>query len=166
MFRSLGANQDGSAVGASAVGGSVVGGSAVSVSVVGGSAVSVSAVGGSSTVAGTTVGTTSGRTVAVATRARAGDGSAAGDSLLSPGPTARLIAQEPPWNPKAMNAMFKHDPRAVPPVSIDVRMTENTVTILYGLANGWTQDARVVRTLVFREGTKFTGRARIQTALS
>ena len=55
---------------------------------------------------------------------------------------ATLAAQEAPWNPNAikdcdraclvgvmdgyMNAIFKHDPKAVPPVSIDVRMTENT----------------------------------------
>jgi hypothetical protein len=53
-----------------------------------------------------------------------------------------LIAGEPDWNPAAlkecdracligildgyMNALFKHDPKAVPPLAIDVRMTENT----------------------------------------
>jgi hypothetical protein len=53
-----------------------------------------------------------------------------------------LIAGEPEWNPAAikecdracligiidgyMDAIFKHDPKAVPPLSIDVRMTENT----------------------------------------
>jgi hypothetical protein len=53
-----------------------------------------------------------------------------------------LTAQEPAWNPanlKAcdraclvgimdgyMNAIYRHDPKAVPPTSIDVRMTENT----------------------------------------
>jgi hypothetical protein len=53
-----------------------------------------------------------------------------------------LGAQEPPWNPRAikpcdraclvgimdgyMNALFAHNPKAVPPLSIDVRMTENT----------------------------------------
>ncbi len=52
-----------------------------------------------------------------------------------------LIAGEPEWNPAAikecdracligimdgyMDAIFKHDPKAVPPLSIDVRMTEN-----------------------------------------
>ncbi len=51
-------------------------------------------------------------------------------------------AGEPEWNPAAlkecdrnclisimdgyMNALFKHDPKAVPPLAIDVRMTENT----------------------------------------
>jgi hypothetical protein len=54
----------------------------------------------------------------------------------------RLAAQEPPWNPAAvkecdraclagimdgyMNAIFKKDPKAVPPLALDVRMTENT----------------------------------------
>lgn len=53
-----------------------------------------------------------------------------------------LNAGEPEWNPNAvkacdraclvsimdgyMDAIFKHDPTAVPPLSIDVRMTENT----------------------------------------
>jgi hypothetical protein len=51
-----------------------------------------------------------------------------------------IAAQEQPWNPTAikpcdraclvgildgyMNAIFKHDPREVPPLSVDVRMTE------------------------------------------
>jgi len=55
---------------------------------------------------------------------------------------AQLAAQEPAWNPAAikecdraclvgiidgyMNAIFKKDPKVVPPLSIDVRMTENT----------------------------------------
>jgi hypothetical protein len=55
---------------------------------------------------------------------------------------AQLAAQEPAWNPAAikecdraclvgimdgyMNAIFQKDPKAVPPLSIDVRMTENT----------------------------------------
>jgi hypothetical protein len=54
----------------------------------------------------------------------------------------RLAAQEPAWNANAikecdraclvgfmdgyMNALFAHNPKAVPPLSIDVRMTENT----------------------------------------
>ena len=54
----------------------------------------------------------------------------------------RLAAQEPPWNPAAikecdraclagimdgyMNAIFKKDPKAVPPLALDLRMTENT----------------------------------------
>lgn len=53
-----------------------------------------------------------------------------------------FAAQEPPWNPGAvkacdrsclvgimdgyMNAIFKKDPKAVPPLALDVRMTENT----------------------------------------
>jgi hypothetical protein len=53
-----------------------------------------------------------------------------------------LSAAEPEWDPGSikecdreclidimdgyMNAMFKHDPEAVPPLTIDVRMTENT----------------------------------------
>jgi len=54
----------------------------------------------------------------------------------------RIAAQEPPWNAAAikecdraclvgimdgyMNALFAHDPKAVPPLALDVRMTENT----------------------------------------
>src|SRR5438876_2335360 len=54
----------------------------------------------------------------------------------------RLTAQEPPWNAAAikecdraclvgimdgyMNALFAHDKNAVPPLALDVRMTENT----------------------------------------
>src|SRR5512145_677174 len=53
-----------------------------------------------------------------------------------------LNAGEPEWNPATlkecdracligimdgyMDALFKHDPKAVPPMSMDVRMTENT----------------------------------------
>src|SRR4029453_17445562 len=52
------------------------------------------------------------------------------------------FAQEPDWNPATihecdracligimdgyMNAIFKHDPKQVPPLALDVRMTENT----------------------------------------
>jgi len=55
---------------------------------------------------------------------------------------ARVIAQEPAWSASAikecdrgclvgvmdgyMSAIFRHDPESVPPLSIDVRMTENT----------------------------------------
>lgn len=58
------------------------------------------------------------------------------------GVTATVVAaQEPAWNPAAkdcdraclvglvdgyMNAIVTHDPKAVPPLAIDVRMTENT----------------------------------------
>src|SRR5687767_6076843 len=53
-----------------------------------------------------------------------------------------MVAQEPEWNSAAikecdraclvgvidsyMNAIFKHDPKLVPPLAKDVRMTENT----------------------------------------
>src|SRR5437879_3023987 len=56
--------------------------------------------------------------------------------------TFQIIAAEPEWNPSRvkdcnreclvgymdgyMNAIYKHDPKAVPPLAIDVRMTENT----------------------------------------
>ena len=56
--------------------------------------------------------------------------------------SARLAAQEPAWNASAMkecdgaclvgimdgymSAMVKHDPKAVPALAVDVRMTENT----------------------------------------
>jgi hypothetical protein len=55
---------------------------------------------------------------------------------------ASVFAGEPEWNPAAvkecdracltgimdgyMNAIFKHDPKLVPPLALDVRMTENT----------------------------------------
>jgi hypothetical protein len=56
--------------------------------------------------------------------------------------TGAAVAGEPEWNPAAlkecdrtcligimdgyMDAIFKHDPKAVPPLAVDVRMTENT----------------------------------------
>ena len=56
--------------------------------------------------------------------------------------TTRIAAQEPPWNAAAIkecdraclvgfmdgytNALFAHDKNAVPPLALDVRMTENT----------------------------------------
>ena len=56
--------------------------------------------------------------------------------------SARIVAQEPAWNASAikecdraclvgimdgyMSAIFKHDPKAVPALALDVRMTENT----------------------------------------
>jgi hypothetical protein len=62
--------------------------------------------------------------------------------LLAVSAQSALIAGEPEWNPANlkpcnracligimdgyMNAIFARDPKAVPPVSIDVRMTENT----------------------------------------
>lgn len=62
--------------------------------------------------------------------------------LLAVLPVAALIAAEPEWNPENivpcdreclvgmidgyMNAIFRHDPTLVPPLSVDVRMTENT----------------------------------------
>src|SRR6266571_155691 len=55
---------------------------------------------------------------------------------------ATMVAQEPVWNPANfkecdraclisimdgyMNAIFKHDPKLVPPLAKDVPMTENT----------------------------------------
>lgn len=62
-------------------------------------------------------------------------------------------AVEPEWNPAAlkecdracligimdgyMDAIFKHDPAAVPPLSIDVRMTENTGVMNVGEGTLW-----------------------------
>ena len=64
-----------------------------------------------------------------------------------------MAAQEPEWNPAAvkpcdracliavmdgyMDAMFKRDPRAVPPLSRDYRMTENTGVIEVGEGVLW-----------------------------
>src|SRR5215510_13813471 len=64
-----------------------------------------------------------------------------------------LVAQEPDWNPTRvkecdraclvgimdgyMNAIFKHDPKAVPPLARDVRMTENTAQIDVGEGVLW-----------------------------
>ena len=66
---------------------------------------------------------------------------------------APLIAQEPEWNPAAikecdraclagiidgyMGAIFKHDPKAVPPLAKDVRMTENTGSMDVGEGVLW-----------------------------
>lgn len=63
-------------------------------------------------------------------------------ALLLAGATLNASAQEPEWDPDNiedcdrqclidimdgyMDALFKHDAKAVPPLSIDVRMTENT----------------------------------------
>jgi hypothetical protein len=62
-------------------------------------------------------------------------------------------AGEPEWNPASMkecdraclvgimdgymNALFKHDPKAVPPLAIDVRMTENTGAMDVGEGALW-----------------------------
>ena len=63
-----------------------------------------------------------------------------------------LVASEPEWNPAVkecdraclieiidgyMNAIFKHDPKIVPPVTIDVRMTENTGVMKVGEGLLW-----------------------------
>jgi hypothetical protein len=64
-----------------------------------------------------------------------------------------VCAGEPEWNPAAfkacdraclvsimdgyMNAIFKHDPSAVPPLTIDVRMTENTAEMSVGEGILW-----------------------------
>ena len=64
-----------------------------------------------------------------------------------------VVAQEPAWNASAvkecdraclvgvldgyLNALFKKDPRAVPPLSIDVRMTENTGQVDVGEGVLW-----------------------------
>lgn len=64
-----------------------------------------------------------------------------------------LNAGEPEWNPATlkecdracligimdgyMDALFKHDPKAVPPLSIDVRMTENTGEMTVGEGVLW-----------------------------
>jgi hypothetical protein len=66
---------------------------------------------------------------------------------------ATVVAQEPPWNGSAikecdraclvavldgyMNAIFTKDPKAVPPLSIDVRVTENTAQIDVGEGVLW-----------------------------
>ena len=63
------------------------------------------------------------------------------------------LAGEPEWNPAVlkecdraclvgimdgyMDAIFKHDPKAVPPLSIDVRMTENTGEMTVGEGVLW-----------------------------
>jgi len=64
-----------------------------------------------------------------------------------------MAAQEPAWNPAAikacdraclvgildgyMNAIVAHDPKAVPPLAIDVRMTENTGVMNVGEGMLW-----------------------------
>ena len=65
-----------------------------------------------------------------------------GLGVLLCGTALKMIAAEPEWNAAAikecdracltgimdgyMNAIFKHDPKAAPPLALDVRMTENT----------------------------------------
>jgi len=64
------------------------------------------------------------------------------DARIAAAQTAQQPNPAPAWNPAAikecdraclvgimdgyMNAIFKHDPKAVPPLALDVRMTENT----------------------------------------
>ena len=72
--------------------------------------------------------------------------------LLLFGLTAMLIAGEPDWNSNQkecdrscligimdgyMDAIYKHDPKAVPPLTIDVRMTENTGAMEVGEGVLW-----------------------------
>jgi hypothetical protein len=75
--------------------------------------------------------------------------------LLAGLSVSSLCAGEPEWNPAAlkecdracligimdgyMNAIFKHDPTAVPPLSVDVRMTENTAEMSVGEGQLWRQ---------------------------
>jgi hypothetical protein len=67
--------------------------------------------------------------------------------------TVNLTAAEPEWNPATqkacdrdcligilegyMDALFKHDPKAVPTMAIDVRMTENTGVMTVGEGVLW-----------------------------
>jgi hypothetical protein len=73
--------------------------------------------------------------------------------LLACSAVGSVCADEPEWNPAAlkecdracligimdgyMNALFKHDPAAVPPLTIDVRMTENTGEMTVGEGVLW-----------------------------
>jgi hypothetical protein len=73
--------------------------------------------------------------------------------LLSGAGTNLAIAGEPDWNPASqkecdrscligimdgyMDAIYKHDPKAVPPMTIDVRMTENTGVMAVGEGVLW-----------------------------
>jgi hypothetical protein len=73
--------------------------------------------------------------------------------LLAGSAAAAAFAGEPEWNPATlkecdraclvgimdgyMDALFKHDPKAVPPLSIDVRMTENTGEMTVGEGVLW-----------------------------
>jgi hypothetical protein len=75
-------------------------------------------------------------------------------ALMTAGLTIHVvIAGEPEWNPATfkecdraclvgimdgyMNAIFKHDPKAVPPLAINVRMTENTGVMEVGEGVLW-----------------------------
>ena len=73
--------------------------------------------------------------------------------LLACSAVNAVSAGEPEWNPAAlkecdraclvgimdgyMDALFKHDPKAVPPLAIDVRMTENTGEMTVGEGVLW-----------------------------
>jgi hypothetical protein len=75
--------------------------------------------------------------------------------LLAGMSVSSLCAGEPEWNAAAlkecdracligimdgyMNAIFNHDPTAVPPLSVDVRMTENTAEMSVGEGLLWRQ---------------------------
>ena len=73
-------------------------------------------------------------------------------AILVPMVLNTMAAPEPEWNPAVkecdrscligimdgyMNAIFRHDPKAVPPVTIDVRMTENTGVMEIGEGMLW-----------------------------
>jgi len=73
-------------------------------------------------------------------------------AILLPAVLNTAAAQEPKWNPAVkecdraclvgimdgyMNAIFRHDPKAVPPTTIDVRMTENTGVMDVGEGMLW-----------------------------
>jgi hypothetical protein len=76
--------------------------------------------------------------------------------------------QEPPWNPTAikecdraclvgimdgyMNAIFKKDPKAVPALAPDVRMTENTGQIDVGEGVLWRSKRVTMETFSVRGG--------------
>ncbi|MGD0100409.1 MAG: hypothetical protein ABSC60_08690 [Acidobacteriota bacterium] len=72
--------------------------------------------------------------------------------IVSVSSAGMMIAGEPDWNPNQkecdracltgimdgyMDAIYKHDPKAVPPLTIDVRMTENTGVMEVGEGVLW-----------------------------
>jgi hypothetical protein len=66
-----------------------------------------------------------------------------------------------------MNAMFKKDPKAVPPLSIDVRMTENTAQIDVGEGVLWRSKTEPTSSTItvadpVNQEVAFQGRLKVQ----
>jgi hypothetical protein len=93
---------------------------------------------------------------------------------------ATVLAQEPEWNPARvkecdrtclinimdgyMSAIFKHDPKAVPALAKDVRMTENTAQVDVGEGVLWRSKVEPTSFKIYVADPAF-GQVAIQTRL-